>query len=233
MLLFVAASAKTNVGEPKQSSANQSGAKQAKAGRVQLAMSPVRTTVESALVTLRTFSPSAFKMLMPLVEQLSPVLMDVAQGRQEFTPSPSECDRLLRTYYNVSRNLLIRFKDDKIDETARLTTMLQHEAAISGNMDLTLRTLPGDHMRPLTQNFVDIPPDVARFANSTIKTSGTLIGVLPSRTPLECLWHTSQKYRYCNMIFFHVMQRTAYLCRRAVSKPDCFVLELFVPQKAG
>jgi hypothetical protein len=137
----------------------------------------MKSTVDSALVTLRTFSPNAFKMLMPLVEQLSPVLMDVAQGRQEFTPPPGECDRLLRTYYNVSRNLLIRFKDDKIDETARLTTMLQHEAAISGNMDLTLRTLPGDHMRPLTQNFVDIPPDVARFANSTIKGSGTLIGV--------------------------------------------------------
>lgn len=124
-------------------------------------------------------SPNAVKMSLPLLEQLSPVFMDVAQGRQEFSPSPEESDRLIRTYYAVSRNLLIRFKDDDIDETARLTTMLQREAAISGNMDLTLRTLPGDHTRPMAQNLVDVPPEMAKFANHTIKSSGHLIGARP------------------------------------------------------
>jgi hypothetical protein len=148
-------------------------------GGVQMATSPLRSSMDSALGALRGFSPSVVKMLLPLLEQLSPIFMDVAQGRQEFSPAPEESDRLIRTYYAVSRNLLIRFKDDSIDETARLTTMLQREAAISGNMDLTLRTLPGDHMRPMAQNIVDVPPEVAKFANSTIKNSGAFIGALP------------------------------------------------------
>ena len=68
----------------------------------------MRPTVDQALDAMRNLSPSVLKMLAPLVEQLSPVLMDVSQGRQEFSPSPDEVTNLIRTYYSVSRNLLIR-----------------------------------------------------------------------------------------------------------------------------
>ncbi len=43
---------------------------------------------------------------------------------------------------------------------------------------MTVRTLPGDHLRPLQQNVVDIPPEVARLANNAVATSGDLIGAL-------------------------------------------------------
>lgn len=74
----------------------------------QLAASPMRMSVDSALDALRNMSPSLVQMVMPLMEQLAPVVMDVSQGRQEFSPSPTEATALIRTYYTVNRNLLIR-----------------------------------------------------------------------------------------------------------------------------
>lgn len=68
----------------------------------------------------------------------------------------------------------MRFADDGIDETSQLTSLLQHDGAIS--TDLTLRTLPGNHIRPLVQNWVDIPTPIAHFASNTIRTSGTVLG---------------------------------------------------------
>jgi hypothetical protein len=81
--------------------------------------------------------------MMPLLEQLTPIYMDVAQGRQEFSPAPSETSNLIRNYYGVTRNLLLRFRDDTIDETIDLAALLQGSAAISGSLDVSLRTLPG------------------------------------------------------------------------------------------
>lgn len=50
-------------------------------------------------------------------------------------------------------------------------------AAISSNLDLSLRTLDGDHIRPLAQALVDLPPEVARVANQAAATGGTLLGM--------------------------------------------------------
>ncbi len=43
-------------------------------------------------------------------------------------------------------------------------------------MDLSLRTLDGDHIRPMAQALVDLPPEVARVANQAAATGGTLLG---------------------------------------------------------
>ena len=146
--------------------------------RVQMATSPFRSQLELALQTLRGFSPGVVQMTLPLLEQLTPVFLDVAQGRQEFTPTPDESDQLIRAYYNVGKNLLIAFDDDSIDETPRLTSILQKEAAIAGSAQLTVRTLPGSHTQPMSTSAVDLPPEVARFANDAIKGSGALLGAL-------------------------------------------------------
>jgi hypothetical protein len=37
---------------------------------------------------------------------------------------------------------------------------------------------PGDHLRPMQQAVVDLPPEVARMANQAVATGGTLIGRL-------------------------------------------------------
>lgn len=45
----------------------------------------------------------------------------------------------MRTYYAVRRNLLIRFKNDSIDETPALAAVLQESAAASNLLELTLQ----------------------------------------------------------------------------------------------
>lgn len=76
----------------------------------------------------------------------------------------------------MSRNLLLHFKDDSIDESNSLAQLLQSSPALVEALDLAVRTLPGDHLRPLQQAFVDIPPEVARVASSAVFTGGDLIG---------------------------------------------------------
>lgn len=57
----------------------------------------------------------------------------------------------IKSYYGVSRNLLVKFKDDGIDETSTLAQVLSSEAAISSVLDMSIRTMPGDHGLPLQQ----------------------------------------------------------------------------------
>lgn len=66
---------------------------------VQLAASPLRTTVESAQELVKGMSPDLVRQLLPVLDQLSPIYLDVSQGRQEFVPSPQESQQLLNTYY--------------------------------------------------------------------------------------------------------------------------------------
>jgi hypothetical protein len=74
----------------------------------------------------------------------------------------------------VRRNLLLRFKDDSLDESARLNALLM-EARAQG-LDVDMRSLEGGHIRPLQQALVDLPPPVARAANQAVAASGNLLG---------------------------------------------------------
>lgn len=66
----------------------------------------------------------------------------------EFTPSPLETSTLVRSRYNVRRNLLIKFTNDTIDQSAALTHLLQDRFADM----VTARTLNGTHTTPLGQD---------------------------------------------------------------------------------
>lgn len=57
----------------------------------------------------------------------------------------------IKSYYGISRNLLIKFKDDTIDETSVLAQLLSTDSAISSMLDMSIRSLPGDHGLPLHQ----------------------------------------------------------------------------------
>lgn len=105
------------------------------------------------------------KQALPLVEQLPPLYMDLVRGREDFTPKPEETRRLVKSYYGISRNLLIKFKDDMIDETLMLAQLLSSEAAISSMLDMSTRSLPGNHGLPLQQALPDIPPAMADAVN--------------------------------------------------------------------
>ncbi len=79
----------------------------------------------------------------PFMEQfnVTPVL------NIEFAPSPGETEQLIVEQYNVRRNLLLKFTQDDLDQSAKLNSVLQHRFR-----DLvTLRTLTGNHLTPLNQ----------------------------------------------------------------------------------
>lgn len=57
----------------------------------------------------------------------------------------------IKSYYGISRNLLVKFKDDAIDETSTLAQVLSSDSAISSKLDMSIRLLPGDHGLPLQQ----------------------------------------------------------------------------------
>ncbi|KAJ6792254.1 Uncharacterized protein M6B38_234230 [Iris pallida] len=136
---------------------------------------------EMAMKQIENLSPPLMKQVLPLVEQLPPLYMDLINGREDFTPKPEETRRLVKSYYGVSRNLLVKFKDDLIDETSTLARVLCAESAISSSLDLSLRSLPGDHVLPLQQVFPDVPPAMADAVNQ----GGELLANLTAGTPFE------------------------------------------------
>lgn len=101
--------------------------------------SPLRGGVDLLRSQLRGAAPPRLRALLPILDQLEPLTLDVAAGRSEFSPAPAEAARLVRTYYGVRRNLLVRFKDDAIDETPALAAVLQESAAASNLLELTLQ----------------------------------------------------------------------------------------------
>ncbi|KAB5573307.1 hypothetical protein DKX38_000501 [Salix brachista] len=148
----------------------------------QIASSPtVRRGAEMTMKQLESLSPPIMKQVLPLVEQLPPLYMDLVTGREDFSPRPEETRRLIKSYYGVSRNLLIKFKDDVIDETPTLAHVLSSEAAISSMLDMSIRLLPGDHGLPLQQAFPDVPPAMADAVNQ----GSELFANLAAGTPWE------------------------------------------------
>ncbi len=134
------------------------------------ATSPLRGGVEAISAQLRGAAPALLREALPLLEQLQPLTLDVAAGRAEFTPAPAETARLIRTYYAVQRTLLLRFRDDTIDETAALAATLTECAAAAssdGASELTVSALPGDHVRPLQQLVPPPPPEVLGVAQQS------------------------------------------------------------------
>ncbi|XP_057773931.1 uncharacterized protein LOC130993172 [Salvia miltiorrhiza] len=150
----------------------------------QLVSSPtVRLGAEMTRKQFENLSPAILKQVLPLVEQLPPLYMDLANGREDFSPKPEETQRLIRSYYGISRNLLIKFKEDSIDETPRLAQILSSESAISSMLDMSIRSLAGDHGLPLQQVLPDVPPGMADAVNR----GGELLANLTAGTPWEAV----------------------------------------------
>ncbi|RDY03996.1 hypothetical protein CR513_12334, partial [Mucuna pruriens] len=141
----------------------------------------LRAGAEMTLKQLENVSPPIMKQVLPLVEQLPPLYMDLIKGREDFSPKPEETRRLIKSYYGISRNLLIKFKDDLIDETSTLAQVLSSESAISSVLDMSIRKLPGDHGLPLQQALPDVPPAMADAVNR----GSELLSNLTVGTPWE------------------------------------------------
>ena len=80
-------------------------------------------------------------------ERSVPLLAEMGQQfgfRSEFSPSPQETLEQVATAYRQSRNLLVRFRRDGIDQSARLLEALQTRPGDRSE----LAELPGDHLTP-------------------------------------------------------------------------------------
>ncbi|MBF2007797.1 MAG: DUF1350 family protein [Chlorogloeopsis fritschii C42_A2020_084] len=104
--------------------------------------------VERAGNILISFNNYAARDAIPLVEQLNTNFQFNSNFTVEFTPSPLETTKLVQEQYNVRRNLLIKFTNDTIDQSAALTELLQKR--FPGMV--TAQTLPGNHLTPLGQD---------------------------------------------------------------------------------
>ena len=99
-------------------------------------------SVERAGNILISFNNYAARDAIPLVQQFTPTFT------VEFTPSPVETTTLVKEVYSVRRNLLIRFSNDSIDQSAALTQILQQRFPDM----VTAQVLNGTHTTPLCQD---------------------------------------------------------------------------------
>ena len=102
--------------------------------------------VERAGNILISFNNYSAREAVPLVEQFSSVFSQFSPNlSMEFTPSPLETNRLIAKNYQVRRNLLIKFRNDTIDQTVPLTDILQPRFADM----VAVQYLSGNHLTPL------------------------------------------------------------------------------------
>lgn len=98
--------------------------------------------VERAGNILISFNNYTAKEAIPLVEQLNSTLAI------EFTPTPTETNQLVQNSYQIRRNLIIKFSNDNLDQSAALTKILQNRFPEM----VTVQTLSGNHTTPLGQD---------------------------------------------------------------------------------
>jgi hypothetical protein len=102
--------------------------------------------VERAGNILISFNNYAARDAVPMMEQVSSFFSPFASDLSlEFVPSPVETNQLVQQQYQVQRNLLVKFTNDTIDQTAGLTELLQRR--FPGMV--TAQTLSGTHLTPL------------------------------------------------------------------------------------
>lgn len=99
--------------------------------------------VERAGNILISFNNYPASRAVPFMEQFNTPMLNV-----EFAPSPIETEKLIAEHYSVRRNLLLKFTQDELDQTVKLNGVLQNRFP---NL-VTLRTLTGTHLTPLSQN---------------------------------------------------------------------------------
>jgi hypothetical protein len=100
---------------------------------------------------------------------------------------PPSLFRLARAGYSIPRNLLLRFSTDTIDDTPVLASILQ-SSAVASILELTVKTLPGDHVRPMQQDLNrTLSPDLMNLANQAVAQGTSLwsqLGALAEQASL-------------------------------------------------
>jgi len=121
---------------------------------------------------LISFNNAPVDKAIPFAEFITPAVP------MEFSPNPDQTNRLVQNCYQVSRNLLVKFSNDTLDQTLRLSGLL--EQRFPGM--ITVQRLAGNHLTPLGQ-------DVRWQTGETF-------------TPLDALgqWFRQEVYRDINQL---------------------------------
>jgi hypothetical protein len=98
--------------------------------------------VERAGNILISYNNYAARDAIPLIEQFN------LAAAVEFTPSPLKMNQLVQEQYVVRRNLLVKFSNDTLDQSAALTELLKQRFSDM----VTVQTLTGTHTTPLGQD---------------------------------------------------------------------------------
>jgi len=70
------------------------------------------------------------KNVLPLIEQLDPTVNELAEGAQEFTPTPEESRQIIVDGYRIPSTLLIQFANDSFDQTPEMANLLATSALV-------------------------------------------------------------------------------------------------------
>jgi hypothetical protein len=120
---------------------------------------------DRAGIVFISFNNFSARRAVPLGDRFAPLLESVVDSvarsipgsvpadfldgsNREFTPTPDETEAIAARLYPIRRNLLIRFRNDDLDQSGRIYRQLEPRFAGS----LTLKTLPGNHLTPLGQD---------------------------------------------------------------------------------
>ncbi|NJK40658.1 MAG: DUF1350 family protein [Acaryochloridaceae cyanobacterium SU_2_1] len=98
--------------------------------------------VQRAGNVLISFNNFPIEKAIPLAEWITPAVPI------EFSPNPAQTNHLVERQYQVSRNLLVKFSNDTLDQTLRLAGLL--EQRFPGMV--VVKRLTGNHMTPLGQD---------------------------------------------------------------------------------
>lgn len=91
------------------------------------ALGAVDKGIEDSLTSLS-------RQLVPVVSQVGSVLDEVGDGgAMAFSPTPQETRQLIRQGYAVPATLLVKFRDDSIDETPELKQLLSLKPGLGRN----------------------------------------------------------------------------------------------------
>eukprot|EP00242_Pyramimonas_sp_CCMP2087_P001582 CAMPEP_0198229510 /NCGR_PEP_ID=MMETSP1445-20131203/114162_1 /TAXON_ID=36898 /ORGANISM="Pyramimonas sp., Strain CCMP2087" /LENGTH=406 /DNA_ID=CAMNT_0043909973 /DNA_START=143 /DNA_END=1363 /DNA_ORIENTATION=+ len=86
--------------------------------------------------------------VLPFIDQLDPTFDELANGAQEFSPTPSESRRIIADGYRIPSTLLIRFKNDGIDESPEMLELLLKN--FKGTKQVELEEMSGlGHITPV------------------------------------------------------------------------------------
>jgi hypothetical protein len=70
------------------------------------------------------------KQSVEIIDQLPPLLLEIASGKNEFEPTPTDTKEVCRRMYRARQTLVIKYNNDNIDESDDIVKVLREANTI-------------------------------------------------------------------------------------------------------